>query len=251
MKLGGWAFPALAAAFLVAVAAFADPQGKGRGGGGLPRGIDPLRSAGNLIGRGIDEFRPVLPQPVQQQPLPFPPAQQQPPLQSPPANVVFQPAPQEGWRNPIIPVYGAVADVPGGAEPPRPGARVVLDVSRGANPVSVNPGLDRAARLVNLYGASGLRAVDLQLAVVLHGEAATAALSESSHRARVGASNPNLPLLVVLRRAGVEVAVCGQTLARKGIRREELSGGLVVATSAMLYSINRQSQGFVALLDAD
>jgi intracellular sulfur oxidation DsrE/DsrF family protein len=233
----------LAAALVAGVVAVAEPQGKGRGGGGaLPRGIDPIRSAGNLIGRGINEIRPNQPV-VQPLPQPLPQPVPQPLLQPIP-----QPAGQAMWRTPIIPTYGAVADIPGGAEPPLPGARVVMDVSLGSDATSVNPGLDRAARLVNLYGATGLRAVDLQLAVILHGDAAIAALSEASHRARTGAANPNIPLLVELRRAGVEIAICGQTLAQRGIRREELADGLVVATSSMLYSINKQSRGFVAIV---
>src|SRR5205823_3718450 len=70
---------------------------------------------------------------------------------------------------PIIPNAGGVVPLPTAAEQPRKGAKVVLDVTASSTPAEVNAGLDRAARLLNLYGAAGLEAGDVKIAVVLHG----------------------------------------------------------------------------------
>ena len=52
--------------------------------------------------------------------------------------------------------------LPDAVEPPRAGMKLVLDVtSEAKKPEEVNKGLDRAARLLNLYGTAGLKASDI------------------------------------------------------------------------------------------
>ena len=79
--------------------------------------------------------------------------------------------------------------------------------------------MEQVARLLNLYGAAGLTARDVKIAAVLHGGADKAVLSDAAYAARFkAAANPNLPLIRDLKRAGVEVFVCGQSLPRPGVR---------------------------------
>ena len=48
--------------------------------------------------------------------------------------------------------------MPRAAEQPRKGAKAVFDITADAKPGEVNQGLERVARLLNLYGAAGLTA---------------------------------------------------------------------------------------------
>jgi intracellular sulfur oxidation DsrE/DsrF family protein len=120
-----------------------------------------------------------------------------------------------------------------------------MDITTDAKPADVNKGLERAARLLNLYGAAGLSASDVKITVILHGEATKSVLKDAAyHRRFEAAANPNLPLLGLLRQAGVEILVCGQALNNKGIAADEVADGVQIAVSAMTAIINKQADGY-------
>ena len=144
----------------------------------------------------------------------------------------------------LIEGTGGVAPLTGAPEAPRAGARVVFDVTAAAKPTEINPGLERAARLLNLYGAAGLKSSDIHIAIVLHGDAAAAALTDEAYAKQQSVEkNPNAPLIATLRAAGVDVTICGQTLARKNIPHRDIAEGVVIVTSALTSLINHQSRG--------
>lgn len=147
---------------------------------------------------------------------------------------------------PIIAGYGGVAPfAPSVAEPPRSGASVVFDLTAGGDPAAVNKGLERAARLLNLYGAAGRQASDVQLTIVLHGEATNAVLTDEFFALRFQTEkNPNLPLIEALHAAGVQVLVCGQSLNRNGFPETAIAPHVKIAASAMTAVINRQANGY-------
>ena len=131
------------------------------------------------------------------------------------------------------------------AEQPRKGAKAVFNITANAKPGEVNKGLEQVARLLNLYGAAGLTARDVKIAAVLHGAADKAALSDTAYAARFKvAANPNLPLIHDLKKAGVEVFVCGQSLHELGFKEEEVAEQVPVADSAMLVLVNKQADGY-------
>jgi len=147
---------------------------------------------------------------------------------------------------PIVDGYGGVVAVADAQDAPRAGLKLVLDVTTEAKKVDeVNKGLERAARLLNLYGVAGLAASDVKITVVLHGEATKSVLSDSAWESRFQtAHNPNLPLIHLLQKAGVEVTVCGQALSYKKIARNEVADAVPVATAALTVVLNRQADGF-------
>jgi cytochrome c peroxidase len=193
----------------------------------------------SLTGKLPEDFAtaPLLPPAGFDAQAPAPRDKQPPPASKPgAANLVY----------PIIPNAGGVVPLPTAAEQPRKGAKLVLDVTAAAKPTDVNPGLNRAARVLNLYGAAGLKADDVRIAMVLHGGATTAALTDSVYKARVGPdANPNLPLIRALRKAGVEVFVCGQALHAAGFEVADVAEGVTVADSFLTLVINRQTDGYV------
>lgn len=146
---------------------------------------------------------------------------------------------------PIVPNVGGVVPLPDAAEQPRKRAKVIFEITADARPVDLNKGVERVARLLNLYGAAGLKASDVKIAMVLHGGATKSALSDAAYKQRSGAEkNPNLAVIAELRKAGVEVFVCGQALAYKGFRHSEVAEGIKVASAALSVVINKQSDGY-------
>lgn len=157
-------------------------------------------------------------------------------------------AAEPGRVHPVIADHGGVVARPTAVQQPRAGARVVFDVTADAAAGDVNKGLDRAARLLNLYGAAELRSSDLRIVIVLHGEATKTVLSDAAYQRRFGTpQNPNLPLLRQLQQHGVEVLVCGQALNYKGIADQEIADGIPVAAAAMTTVINKQMDGWAYL----
>lgn len=149
---------------------------------------------------------------------------------------------------PLIKKFGGVVVREKAAEAPRKGAKVVLDVTTAAEADQLNKGLERAARLINLYGAAGLKADDVQIVVVVHGDATRSILEAEAYQGRFdGEGNPNLPLIAELRRAGVEVFVCGQALGNKGFSDDEVAEGVTIAVSALTLLLNRQADGYTAI----
>ena len=146
---------------------------------------------------------------------------------------------------PIIPNVGGVVPLPNAAEPPRKGAKVVFDITVAAKPDELNKGLERVARLINLYGSAGLKASDVTIALVMHGEATRSALVHAAYKAKFGAEkNPNLAAIGALRKLGVEVFVCGQALAYKGFQEAEVAEEVQVASAALTVIINKQNDGY-------
>ena len=157
-----------------------------------------------------------------------------------------QPLPgKSGLIYPLIPGRGGVVPLPRATEQPRKGAKAVLDITADTEPGEVNKGLEQVARLLNLYGAAGLTARDVKIAAVCHGMADKAVLSDAAYFARFKiAANPNLPLIRDLKKAGVEVFVCGQSLHELGFKAEEVADEVPVADSAMLVHDNKQADGY-------
>ncbi len=146
---------------------------------------------------------------------------------------------------PIIKGVGGVLPRPHAVEQPTAGAKVVFDATGASQPGKVNTGLDRVARLLNLYGSAGLKASDVSITIVLHGEATSAALSDAAYSEKLGQKqNPNLPLIRALKEAGVQVLVCGQALNYKGFADDQVANDIPIAASAMSVIVNKQRAGF-------
>jgi hypothetical protein len=157
-----------------------------------------------------------------------------------------QPPPDKtGLIYPLVPGHGGGVPLPQAAEQPRKGAKALFNITADAKPGEVNKGLEQVARLLNLYGAAGLNAGDVKIAAICHGAADKAVLSDAAYLARFKlAANPNLPLIRDLKKAGVEVFVCGQSLHDLGFKTEEVAEEVPVADSAMLVLVNKQADGY-------
>lgn len=157
-------------------------------------------------------------------------------------------AEEPAFSFPLIQGYGGVALMRNAAEPPRKNAKVVFDVTAESKPDQVNRGLESAARYLNLHAQAGHAPGDVRLALVLHGGATRCALNDAAYgRVTSAARNPNLPLIRELKKHGVEVYVCGQSLARNKFPNADVAPDLAIAVSAMTVNVNKQLDGHAYL----
>jgi predicted methyltransferase/intracellular sulfur oxidation DsrE/DsrF family protein len=145
----------------------------------------------------------------------------------------------------VVPGYGQVVPLPDAAEPPAKGGKVVFDVAAAGKEADAPlPGLVRAATLLNLAGESGLKPGDLDVVVVLHGDATAAALGDEAYRDLTGHPHPHADVMRKLRAAGARFLVCGQSLARKGYDPKRVRSEVTVAASAVSAVVNLQARGY-------
>ena len=146
---------------------------------------------------------------------------------------------------PVVEGYGAVVPLPDATEQPAKGSKVVIEATGvGKDAAQPLPGLVRAATLLNLAGASGLKASDLEIVVVIHGDATSAALDDAAYKEANGRDYPHADVLKKLKAAGVKFLVCGQALARKEYDPKRVRGEVPVAASAVSAVVNLQARGF-------
>lgn len=149
---------------------------------------------------------------------------------------------------PLIKGYGGVVQIPDVTDLPQKGVKAVFDIAVEGKPEEVNRGLESVARYLNLNAQAGNAATDVKLALVLHGGSTKCALSDEAFRRHTNIeSNPNLALLRELKKYGVEILVCGQSLARNKFSIGEVAGECRIATSAMTVNVNKQQAGYAYL----
>ncbi len=146
---------------------------------------------------------------------------------------------------PVIQGYGGVYQLPDAAQQPRPGTKILVDVTAASEPDQLNPAIEKVARYVNIYAGAGKEKVDVNIALVFHGGATLDVLNEDAYTAEFQTDkNPNLELLRDLHHAGVEMYVCGQTLTSKGKKPDDVVVFVDTAVSAFTASVNLQADGF-------
>lgn len=152
------------------------------------------------------------------------------------------------WASPLIKSEGEIVKLPQAEMQPQAGSKVVFDVSIQPEPDKVAKGLTRAARWLNLNAATNVPPSQLRVALVLHGDATKAVLTDSAYAKQSGVDrNPNLKLLSELKSHGVELYVCGQALAHHGYPAADVAEEVKIATAALTVLIHKQQQGYAFL----
>lgn len=158
-----------------------------------------------------------------------------------------------GWPAPTAPVIpeadGYVA-IPNAAMTPQKTRvyRAVYDATRAAGkPTDLVPALNMAGSELNALAATGVPLKNARFVVVFHGAAIDGILNEAAYRSKFGVSNPNLKVLAGLRKAGVELFVCGQNLAFAGIDPSTLSPLVTVGSDALIVLMSYQNDGYALL----
>ncbi|QDT47243.1 DsrE/DsrF-like family protein [Symmachiella dynata] len=152
------------------------------------------------------------------------------------------------YINPAIKDYGKVVQLPGAAHQPRDGSQIVVDITKGSDPDKLNSAIEKVCRFVNIYAGAGKDSAKVDIAVVLHGDATLTVLRNDAYSTRFSSkANPNLECLSELKKAGVKVYVCGQSLTGKGAKPSEVAEQADVAVSALTALVNLQADGYAYL----
>ena len=138
--------------------------------------------------------------------------------------------------------------MPRAAEQPRKGAKALFDITADAKPRQSEQRVGAHRPPAEPLRGRRANSRNVTIAAVLHGEADKTVLSDAAYAARFKvAANPNLPLIRDLKKAGVEMFVCGQSLHDLGFKTEEVAEEVPVADSAMLVLVNKQTGGYAYL----
>lgn len=151
---------------------------------------------------------------------------------------------------PPISGYGSTVPLPEAAVQPDTTVqyKIVVDVTTAATkPDQPAPGLNQIAKLINLYGRSGVPRNHLDIVAVVHGPAVNAVLDSAHYQAVTHVENPNLNLIHQLRTVGVTVYVCGQSLVAQKYDPTWLAPGVVTALSALTVVSTYQLKGYALL----
>lgn len=140
------------------------------------------------------------------------------------------------FQYPAIERFGGIAERHDTQEVPSADAdyRVIFDVvSEPGDPRAVNGGLDKVARAVNVFAASGVPLDHLHLVAIIHAAATPSVLNDETYRSWYDIDNPNTALIQALTKAGVRVVICGQSLNHLEIKDDEVNPQVILAPSAL------------------
>ncbi|ORM59148.1 sulfur reduction protein DsrE [Pantoea brenneri] len=165
----------------------------------------------------------------------------------------FSSEPQEPegfWSTPAIEGYGKIHYEADAAFKPVAGLsnKIVFQITRSDGAMTApNLGLERVARVVNLYIASGVPADKLKFVVSVTGDATPAMLDNAHFRQFYGIDNPNLKLIDELNKTGVKVSVCDQSVAFHHYPNNWIDKSVVHALSSPTTVSTLQNQGYAWL----
>ena len=154
------------------------------------------------------------------------------------------------WTTPTIAGFGKMHELPMAAYKPdaRKSYKIVFALTKGSkSPGEVNPALDHVARTVNLYVASGVALSHLKFVAVAYGEATSLALDDAHYRAKFGVANPNLPLILLLKKDGVDIAVCGQAVGEHHFDYTWVDKSVTTALSGLTTVTTLEQDGYALM----
>jgi len=153
-------------------------------------------------------------------------------------------------KAPTIPEADGYVVIPKAAVPPQKSHtyRAIFDATGAADgPEKLVPALNMAGSELNAFTVAGVPRGQVKFAIVFHGPAINAILDDAHYKAKFGVSNPNLNVLSEMRKAGVELFVCGQNLAADSIDPASISADVKVASDALIVLMEYQNKGYALL----
>lgn len=151
-----------------------------------------------------------------------------------------------------LPEYGATPDITGAENRPDGSLdyRVVFDITQTSQLTEENAGLVRVARFVNTLAQHGVPPDKRHIAVVIHGPATKSVMTDAAFAQRTGASNnPSTTLIRALKKAGVDLHVCGQAARGMHINTDMIMPEVTADLSATFSLIHYQMRDYVLVSD--
>jgi intracellular sulfur oxidation DsrE/DsrF family protein len=156
----------------------------------------------------------------------------------------------QGWEYPVIKDYGPVYPMPGAAVQPDKSLeyKIVFDITqKAAKDSDINPGLDHVARFINVFASAGIMPDKMKLVLIIHGPATGIALNNNMYVQQYGTDNPNIELLSALKKNGVILYVCGQSMADSDFQKDWIDPDITVALSSLTVLSTYQLKGYALM----
>lgn len=123
--------------------------------------------------------------------------------------------------------------------------KVIFDIySDVKSDKKMNTSINTVARFINMHAAQGIPLENIDIALVLHGEATKNALSDAAYMKNFKVKNPNNKLLKALEQAKVNMYVCGQSFMHHGYNKADLNESVRLALSALTALTYYQTEGY-------
>lgn len=151
---------------------------------------------------------------------------------------------------PVVSGYGGIFNIENAAPVPdtKMEYKIVVEVATGSEkPEELNFAINNLARLMNLHAQAGIPKNQIKIVAAVHGEAAYAVMNNEAYKKKYNTDNPNLSLLKELKKSGIELYICGQSLFARKIERETLAPEMTVALSMLTTVTTMQMKGYAFL----
>jgi intracellular sulfur oxidation DsrE/DsrF family protein len=149
-----------------------------------------------------------------------------------------------------VPGIDPARDVPGAHELPdaKTVYKVLFDFEAPLKPTEIYPGLQAVARYVNTLAKTGVPADHRKIAIVFHQGSTDLVMNNEAFKARYeGHDNPNIALVQALKKAGVEMRVCGQAVTARKIDPKTIQPEIQLDLWALTTIVNFALRGYVHL----
>ena len=155
----------------------------------------------------------------------------------------------QDWTTPIIDGYGKIKEFKDVAVQPDASKtyNIVFDLKDDREMHGTNIGYFKIARLINMLGAGGVSADNINIVAAIHGGATFTALNEEKYTAKYEKENPNAEVIKLLKEYGVQFYVCAQATAARSITAEDLNANTELGLSAMMVLANYQLDGYILM----
>ncbi|UZR94155.1 DsrE family protein [Chondrinema litorale] len=164
--------------------------------------------------------------------------------------LAFNPAFSQDRVSPAVPGFGGIYEIESPDEKPDPSLEynIVIDVTMGSDSANaVNPSLHNIARMMNLHVAAGVPLKNMHVKAVIHSKAIAAVLDNKHHKEKFEVDNPNIDLIGALKKSGVEIYVCAQSLLARNYEREWVNKDIGISYSALTLLTTYQLKGYSLL----
>ncbi len=158
------------------------------------------------------------------------------------------PAHAQSGQVALIPGVEPATDFPNEHELPNPNVvyKVAFDIAKDAPKIEdVHPGLLKIAEYYNTLAKHGIPADHMKFVLVFHQKGGELALTNEVYKTRHdGHDNPNITLLHNMKKAGIDLRVCGQGVMGMKVEQSAILPDIQIDLWAMVTLINFAEQGY-------
>jgi len=120
--------------------------------------------------------------------------------------------------------YGENAPIEGGVdEPESQYFKVVFDIADRNDTGGLNRQFNSVARFINMHVRAGVPRDNIEVAMVIHGNASFDLTNDRAYSEKFDNANDNTDLINLLAKSGVKIFICGQSSSYHEIDKAQLN----------------------------